>query len=166
MLLNTNTHKKTQLLKKKLKLVIRNTRNRKEIGELLLNLSLIWCESYHVFVTTIQDVESFLPSNIKKKLMFLDKKKRYIGEAIKVEKKKCDICHTFGFDPPPAPRVWQFTTYFFKASGIIRNNFGQNYFFPLKKSKYLISQNWSSEGCWDPSPPSQRKNFSLHFWTN
>ena len=38
---------------------------------------------------------------------------------------------------PPPPRVWQFTTYFFKASGIIRNNFGQNYFFPLKKSKYL-----------------------------
>ena len=27
--------------------------------------------------------------------------------------------------------------YFFKASGIIRNNFGQNHFFPLKKSKYL-----------------------------
>ena len=28
-----------------------------------------------------------------------------IREAIKVEKKKCDKCHTFGFDPPPPPRV-------------------------------------------------------------
>ena len=54
-------------------------------------------------------------------------------------------------------------------SVIIRNNFGQNYFFPLKKSKYLeyFPKIGPQKGAEDPpDPPHKGKKFSLHFWTN
>ena len=74
-------------------------------------------------------------------------------------------CHTMfsgsqvyalGFWFPPLKFLSLFTTYFFKASGIIRNIFVQNYFFPLKKSKILriFSQNRFSEGVGPPPPPT------------
>ena len=68
---------------------------------------------------------------------------------------------TPGSDPPTPQAVWKNTTYFFKAFGIIVSNFGQNHFFPLKKSKILriFSQNWSSEGVGPPLPhPPPQKN--------
>ena len=72
----------------------------------------------------------------------------FIREAIKVEKKKkCDKCHTFGFDPLP-PHECDNSQPIFLSFWHHTEQLWSKLFFPLEKVKILriFSQNWSSEG--------------------